>query len=76
MKAIEVHGGGGLDKLAMVDRADPGEPGPGEIKVRLQASSLNYHDLMVVKGMIPTPGDRIPMSDGAGEVVAVQLEMD
>ncbi len=71
MKAIEVHGGGGLDKLALVERADPGEPGKGEIKVRLRASSLNYHDLMVVKGMIPTPGDRVPMSDGAGEVVAV-----
>jgi NADPH:quinone reductase-like Zn-dependent oxidoreductase len=35
------------------------------------SSSLNYHDYLVVIGGIPTPEGRIPMSDGAGEVLAV-----
>ena len=71
MQAIELQQPGGLDKLNVVDVAAPGEPGPGEIKVRLHASSLNFHDYAVVAGMIPTDDKRIPMSDGAGVVEAV-----
>lgn len=71
MQAIHLQHPGGLDKLNVVDLAAPGEPGPGEIKVRLHASSLNFHDYAVVAGMIPTGDGRIPMSDGAGVVEAV-----
>jgi len=60
-----------FDSLTSIDMADPGEPGPGEIRVRLAASSLNFHDFAVVAGMIPTAENRIPMSDGAGVVEAV-----
>ncbi len=60
-----------LDSLTPGTMDDPGQPGPGEIRVRLQASSLNYHDFAVVAGMIPTAEGRIPMSDGAGVVEAV-----
>lgn len=71
MKAIQVQTPASLDSLKLVDLPDPGQPGPGEILVRLRASSLNYHDYAVVAGMIPTENGRIPMSDGAGEVLAV-----
>ncbi|ATH76273.1 NAD(P)-dependent alcohol dehydrogenase [Halomonas sp. NyZ770] len=71
MQAIQLRAPGGLDHLDVVDLAAPGEPGPGEIKVRLHASSLNFHDYAVVAGMIPTADGRIPMSDGAGVVEAV-----
>ncbi|ABC63556.1 zinc-dependent alcohol dehydrogenase family protein [Erythrobacter litoralis] len=60
-----------LDALELVDIDDAPAPGPGEITVRIRASSLNYHDYAVVKGMITTEQGRIPMSDGAGEVTAV-----
>lgn len=60
-----------LDTLALTDIDAPAKPGPGEIQVAIKASSLNYHDYAVVKGMIPTPVGRIPMSDGAGEVIAI-----
>jgi NADPH:quinone reductase-like Zn-dependent oxidoreductase len=46
---------------------------PGTVLIRVRAVSLNYRDLMVVKGfynpkmMLP----RIPCSDGAGEIVAI-----
>jgi NADPH:quinone reductase-like Zn-dependent oxidoreductase len=71
MKAIQNAKPASLDTLRYVDLPDPGPPGPGEVLVRIRASSLNYHDYMVVVGGIPTPDGRIPMSDGAGEVLAV-----
>ena len=71
MKAIRTGSPASLDTLEPFDAADPGEPGPGEIRVALKASSLNYHDYAVVTGNIPTDGPRIPLSDGAGQVVAV-----
>jgi NADPH:quinone reductase-like Zn-dependent oxidoreductase len=69
MKVATVHPGG-LGNVQIEDRAEP-EAGPGEILVKVKASSLNFHDFAVVSGLIPTEEGRIPMSDGAGEVVAV-----
>ena len=71
MKTIQLRAPASLDNLTLVDLADPGDPGPGEIRVRLSASSLNFHDYAVVVGMIPAADGRIPMSDGAGTVEAV-----
>lgn len=71
MRGIILHAPGGLDRLELVDMPDPGAPGPGEIRVRLYASSLNYHDYGIVSGRMPTADGRIPMSDGAGMVEAV-----
>src|SRR5579863_4856126 len=62
----------GIDSLEFMERPTPA-PGPGEVLVGVRAVSLNYRDLMVVKGLynpkMKLP--RIPCSDGAGEVVAV-----
>ena len=44
MKAIMVKAPGGLDLLERIELPDPGPPGPGAIRVRLHASSLNFHD--------------------------------
>ncbi|UVF21591.1 NAD(P)-dependent alcohol dehydrogenase [Microvirga terrae] len=71
MKGITLHAPGGLDRLELTEMPDPGSPGPGEIRVRLHASSLNYHDYGVVSGRMPTRDGRIPMSDGAGVIEAV-----
>jgi NADPH:quinone reductase-like Zn-dependent oxidoreductase len=71
MKAIQSHHPATLDSLLVADVPDAPAPGPGEISVRIRASSLNYHDYAVVKGMIPAADKRIPMSDGAGEVTAI-----
>lgn len=70
MKVAALKKPGGLDKIVIEERDDP-TPGPGEILVRVRATSLNFHDFAVVSGMMPTADGRIPMSDGAGEVVAV-----
>lgn len=63
----------GLDNLEVVERPDP-EPGPGEVLVRVRAATLNYRDLLTVEGGYgrrQRTGNLIPVSDGAGEVVAV-----
>ena len=71
MKALALAAPGGLDRLSIIDMPDPGEPKRGEIRVRIHASSLNFHDLGVVSGRMPAADGRIPMSDGAGVVEAV-----
>jgi NADPH:quinone reductase-like Zn-dependent oxidoreductase len=71
MKAVILRKPPGIDSLDLVERDDPGAPGPGEIRVRVHASSLNYHDFGVVMGRLPTDDGRIPLSDGAGVVEAV-----
>ena len=74
MKGLWLRPPGGLDALQLEEMPDPGLPGPGEIRVRLHASSLNYHDLLVVTGGMatatPMGEGRIPLSDGAGVVEA------
>ena len=70
MKRAIVRKPGGLDRIEIEERQSP-VAGPGEILVRIRASSLNFHDFAVVSGMMPGVDDRVPMSDGAGEVVAV-----
>lgn len=71
MKTFEIGTSGGIEALKMVERPMP-KPGPGEVLVRIRATSLNYRDLIIAKGGL---GKRekslIPLSDGAGEVAEI-----
>lgn len=71
IKALKLSEPFGLDNIQVTEIADPGQPKPGEIRVRIKASSLNFHDFGVAAGFIPTEDGRIPLSDGAGVVEAV-----
>lgn len=68
MKAVKLGAPASLDSLVYDDIGESGGPGPGEIRVRLHASSLNFHDYAVATGMLPAEAGRILMSDGAGVV--------
>ncbi len=48
-------------------------PGPREVLVRVRAASLNRRDLGILEGSYPIPNREtlVPLSDGAGEVVAI-----
>src|ERR1700761_6526608 len=72
VKCYELQGPNGIDGLALVDKPVP-QPGKGELLVRLTAATLNYRDLITVKGGY---GSRqkfplVPLSDGAGVIESV-----
>src|SRR6476660_2267367 len=72
LKAYELQGPGGVDAMALVEKPAP-VPGPGQVLVKLKAATINYRDLLTVKGGY---GSRqkfplIPLSDGAGVVESV-----
>lgn len=74
MNVYEIHDKPGLVALTLTERPEP-TPGPRQVLLKMRAASLNYRDLLVVKGSYgssakpPTP--IIPLSDGVGEVVAL-----
>jgi NADPH:quinone reductase-like Zn-dependent oxidoreductase len=71
MKVYEIVSGTGIDALKLSDRSQP-QPGAGQVLVQVRATSLNYRDLLVVEGAYgSTRYPLIPLSDGAGDVVAV-----
>lgn len=67
----------GEDHLTLTDRP-VGSPGPHEVCVRLTAVSLNYRDLMMVRGLYNPrqPLPLVPCSDGVGVVDAVGEQVD
>jgi NADPH:quinone reductase-like Zn-dependent oxidoreductase len=72
VKAIELQNTFGIDSLRVVERPEP-RPGPGQVVLQMRAWSLNYRDLMLVKGQY-NPKLRLPvtpLSDGVGTVAAV-----
>ncbi|MEC9400622.1 MAG: NAD(P)-dependent alcohol dehydrogenase [Myxococcota bacterium] len=72
MRVWEIHGAFGLENLKLVEREKP-RAGHGQIVIRVKAASLNYRDLLMVRGHYNPrqPLPLIPCSDGAGEVVEV-----
>jgi NADPH:quinone reductase-like Zn-dependent oxidoreductase len=73
MRAYQLpKGGAGIDALVQVERPDP-KPAYRQVLVKVKACSLNFRDLGIVRGTyrVPVKENIIPLSDGAGEVVAV-----
>ena len=70
MKQIQLKKPGGLDNILFCD-ADVPKPKSNQIVIKIAASSLNYHDLLVALGFIPTEDGRVPLSDAAGEIVDI-----
>ena len=74
MRAYEIiAGSNSLDGLRRCQRPDP-ELQPTQILVRIHAASLNYRDLLIARGHYmggTVKANTVPLSDGAGEVVAV-----
>ena len=72
MKVFQIQDNWSMDNLTLAQRPDP-KTGPGQVLLKMKAASLNYRDLLVplrgygkLTGTLPL----IPLSDGAGEVIA------
>jgi NADPH:quinone reductase-like Zn-dependent oxidoreductase len=78
MRAFEIAAGStALEGLRRCTRPDPTAQAR-QILVKIQAAALNFRDLAIVRGVYmggAVAADTIPLSDGAGEVVAVGSEV-
>ena len=72
MKVVEIRERFGLDQLVVGERPEP-EAAAGRVVLRMRAASLNYRDLLTVRGQYnpKQPLPLIPCSDGVGQVVSV-----
>lgn len=72
MKAYQIGPQTGLASLTAVTRPDP-VPGPGEAVLKVLHVCLNHRDMLVLEGRYGArrPPERIPVSEGVGEVLAV-----
>ena len=69
-RVIYLKAGGGYDSV-FLGNENVSDPKPDEVQVHLYANSLNYHDFAVVSGVWGPTEQRVPMADGAGEVIKV-----
>ena len=72
MHTWEIISGDGVDALHLGERETP-IPGPGQVRVRMNANSINYRDLITIEGAgaRKLPFSIVPNSDGAGVITAV-----
>ncbi len=71
-RGIRIHETGGPEVMRW-ESYDPGEPGPGEARIRHTAVGLNFIDTYFRTGLYPAPAGApfTPGNEGAGEVIAV-----
>ena len=71
-RLLRITTGFGFENISLEEQPIP-EPGAGEVLVRFRAASLNFRDLLIVKGLY-NPRMAMPKilgSDAAGEIVAI-----
>ncbi len=74
MRAAIFRENGGPEVITVED-VDPPLPGPGEVRIRVEAASMNHLDLWVRRGLpIETPMPHIGGSDIVGSVESVGSE--
>jgi NADPH:quinone reductase-like Zn-dependent oxidoreductase len=79
MKAAVIDGYGGIERLQVREVPEPGEPGPGQVRLRVRAASVNPIDWKMRRGslrfVMPAKFPLILGFDAAGEVEAVGPEV-
>ena len=69
-RAVVVHETGGPEVLRL-EPHDPGEPGPGQVRVRVAAAGVNFIDVYFRTGLYPRPLPFVAGLEGAGVVERV-----
>jgi len=70
MQAIRVQRPGGPEVLELAEVPLP-EPGPGEVRIKVEAAGVNFIDVYHRSGLYPLPLPMTPGSEAAGVVDAV-----
>ena len=65
MKAVVMSGFGGPEVMEIAEVATP-EPGPGEVRVRVSATSVNRADVIQRQGHYPPP-------TGASDILGLEV---
>jgi NADPH2:quinone reductase len=74
IQVISVTAAGGPDVLALEER-ELGDPGPGQVRVRVRAAGVNYIDVYFRTGLYPRPAPFVAGLEGAGEIDAVASDV-
>ena len=74
IQSVVVTRNGGPEVLALEER-ELGDPGPGQVRIRVRASGVNYIDVYFRTGIYPRPVPYVAGLEGAGEVEAVASEV-
>ena len=79
MRAVRIHSHGGPEVLQLDEIPEPA-PGPGDLLVRLRATSVNHRDVWIRRGH-PHPAYQVDLPavlgiDVCGDVVEVGSEVD
>lgn len=74
MQRYIIRRGAGIDGLAITS-APPAPLARDEVRIRIHAAALNYRDLLVARGQMGSGEVRVPLSDGAGEVIEVGADV-
>lgn len=79
MRAAVIEGYGGSDRLQVREVAEPGEPGPGQVLLRVRAAGVNPIDWKIRRGslrlVMPAKFPLILGYDAASEVEAIGPEV-
>ena len=74
IQAISVRATGGPEVLALEER-ELGDPGPGQVRIRVSAAGVNYIDVYFRTGLYPRPLPFVAGLEGAGEVEAAARDV-
>ena len=71
MKAVMCKQWGPPEQLVVED-VPTREPGPGEVRIRIHAASVNFPDVLIIQNKYQFKPELpfVPGSEGAGEVAA------
>jgi NADPH:quinone reductase len=74
IQAITVRATGGPEVLALEER-ELGDPGPGQVRIRVRAAGVNYIDVYFRTGLYPRPLPFVAGLEGSGEVEAAAADV-
>jgi NADPH2:quinone reductase len=74
IQSVTVTRNGGPEVLALEER-ELGDPGPGQVRIGVRASGVNYIDVYFRTGVYPRPVPYVAGLEGAGEVEAVASDV-